>query len=107
MSHDFNIAEAPILPCIDDSDLSVVLPRVLSTIPDVDKLRFRFVDNSVRSRLQVNRVEKFQSVPLKHSQHPVISAGHKQLLEFRDVQGALRLLESGKAAHPLTGLQIH
>src|SRR5215471_19396198 len=93
--------------CVDDSDFPIVLTRVFAAIPDVDELGVRFVDNAVGTGFKLDRVEKVERVRLKDPQHGVVSAGYEQLIECRDEQRSLRLLESRDASHPLTGLQIN
>src|SRR5437660_4583342 len=107
MSHDSYVTDVLVAPRVDDSDFSVVLSRVLTAIADVNQLRLWFVNHSIRSGLKVNRIEKFERVSLKDPEHPVIAACYKQLVEFRNYQDTLRLLESGNATYPLAGLQIH
>src|SRR6266436_1860001 len=106
MSHDFNVTGELVVPRVDDSHFSVVLSRVLAAVADVHKLGLRFVNHAVRSRFKVDRIEKFERVASKYSDHPVIPACHEQLIKFRNVQDPLRLLEAGNAAHPLTALYI-
>jgi len=42
---------------VNDSDLTVVLACVFASIPDVDKIGMRIVDNTVRTRFKLDRVE--------------------------------------------------
>src|SRR5438309_7056527 len=107
MSHNSYVTDEPVVPRVDDSDFSVVLSRVLAAIADINKLRLRFIDHAVRPRLKLDRIEKFERVSSKNPEHPVIAACQEQLVEFRDEQGPLRLLESGDTAYPLSSLQIH
>src|SRR6266700_7019013 len=107
MSRDSYVTDELVVPRVDDSDFSVVLSRVLAAIADVNQLRLWFVNHSVRSGLKVDRIEKFERVTSKDPEHPVIAACEKQLVEFRNNQGALRLLESRNTTYPLAGLQIH
>src|SRR6266436_4899823 len=107
MGDDSYVTDELVSPRVDDSDFSVVLFRVLTAIADVNQLRIWFVNHSVRSGLKVDRIEKFERVSSQDPEHPVIAACYKQLVEFRNDQGALRLLESRNTTYPLAGLQIH
>src|SRR6266481_2922839 len=107
MSHDSYVIDVLVAPRVDDSDFSVGLSHVLTAIADVNQLRIWFVNHSVRSGLKVDRIEKFERVSSKDPEHPVIAACYKQLVEFRNDQGALRLPESRNTTYPLAGLQIH
>src|SRR5260370_9360720 len=55
----------------------------------------------------MDRIEKFQRVPSKYAEHPVIAACQKQLIQSRDEQCSLRFLESGNAAYPLPGVYVY
>src|SRR5215472_2928051 len=103
----FDIPNTFIIPCIDDSDFSVVLTSVLASISDIDEFAARFVDYAVGTRFKLDGVEKLKGVALKDPQHCIVSAGYEQLIELWNEQGSLRLLKSGNAAHPLASLQIH
>src|SRR6266851_9213906 len=107
MSHNSYVTDELVVPRVDDSDFSVVFSRVLAAIANVNKLGLRFVDHAVRSRLKVDRIEKFERVTSKDPEHPVIAACYKQLVEFRNDQDPLRLLESRNTTYPLAGLQIN
>src|SRR5712691_10526406 len=107
MSHDLYVTDDLVVLGIDDSDSSVVFSSVFTPIADVNKLRLRFIDHAVRSWFEMDRIEKFERVPSKYAEHPVIAACQEQLVQFRDEQCSLRFLKSGDAADPLTSLQFH
>src|SRR5207249_205472 len=77
VGHNFDIADALVFLCVDDSNLSVVLPCVLTTVTDIDKFRMRFVDDAVGPTVKLDRVKKIERVAPKDSEHPVIPACHK------------------------------
>src|SRR5438093_1335674 len=77
VGHNFDIADALVFLCVDDSNLSVVLPCVLTTVTDIDKFRMRFVDDAVVPTVKLDRVKKIERVAPKDSEHPVIPACHQ------------------------------
>src|SRR5712671_5973459 len=102
-----DVADVFVILRVDNSDFSVVLSSVLTTVADIDQLGIWFVDNSVGPRIKLDRIEQLKRVPSKHADHCVVAACQKQLVELRDVRCALRLLESGNAPRPFSRSQIH
>src|SRR5437588_4671586 len=107
MSNNSYITDDLVVLGIDDSDFSVVLSRVLAPVADVNELRLGFIDHAVRSQFKMDRIEKFERVPSEYSEHTVIAACQKQLIQFRHEQCPLCFLKSWDAAHPLASLQVH
>src|SRR6266849_996807 len=107
MSHDLYVTDDLVDLGIDDSDFSVVLFRVLAPVTDVNELRLGFIDQVVRSQFKMDRIEKFERVPSEYSEHAVIAACQKQLIQFRHEQCSLCFLKSGDTAYPLASLQVH
>src|SRR5215469_4385967 len=106
MGRDLDVPNVLVSRCIDDCHQTVVFPGILASVPHVDPLGIWIVYDAVGSEFQLQGVEKFQSVAMKHYQHPVIATGHEQLVEGRDVQNPLGLLESWNAACPPPLLKV-
>src|SRR5713226_5154323 len=77
MGANLDVADVLVVLRADDPDFSVVLSCVLAAIAHVNKLGVRLVDDAVGSRLELDRIEKLQSVAAKHSDHSVVAAFQK------------------------------
>jgi hypothetical protein len=74
---DFDVTDAHFIPCIDDSNFSVILTRILPAISDINELGVGLVDHAVGTRFKLDRVEKIQRVSSDNPDHGVVSACHK------------------------------
>src|ERR1700687_4698799 len=107
MSQDLYATDDLVVLGIDDFDFSVVFSSILAAISDVHEFGLRFIDHAVRSGLKVNRIEKFQRIPSKDAEHPVIATCQKQPVQLRNEQCSLRFLKSGDADHPLASVYVY
>src|SRR6266850_6035478 len=107
MGGHLDIADVFIALRVNDPYFAVALPCVLAAVAYVDQFGIRFVNDAVGPGLKLDRIEKLESVALKHSDHSVVTACQKQLIQVWNKQRALRLFESRYAPQPFPGFQVN
>src|ERR1700730_8615259 len=107
MSGDLNVADTFVHFRVNNGDFSKFLARILPAVTHIQKLCLWIVDNAVWTQIQLDGVNEFEGITTEDTEHPIIAAGYKYLVQCRNVGDALRLLEPGDAASPFPSLQVH
>ena len=92
---------------INDSNCSIFRACCPTAVSDVEQSRTSIVGHAIGAKVKMDRTEKVESVAAEYPHHPIIIAGYEESVQRRKICHTLRCFESGNAACPFSGFQIH
>src|SRR5271170_6784244 len=75
------VANFRIAVCVDHRYFSIIFSGVFAAISHIENLRVRIIRYAIGSRFELYAVQKFKSVATENPHHPVITAGHEELID--------------------------